>query len=522
MAGPVLWAAARARVMLWDRTARSPRALHQAQQEALLSNCRAAADSAFGRAHDLARVRDHADLRARVPLRPYEDFLPYLRRLRGGERGVLLPGLIPYLARSAGTSQVGAKLKYLPVSRRQIAWQRKQAFDIVARYLVLSGDLGFPGGFTLGLLQPPKIEWEGEVGLTSNPRLMQLHVPKVSRRVSLPRPPVRDIEDYDAKFRAIAEAYMDHDVRAIAGTTCWFTVLFEHVLAAARARGRDVSTIHEIWPNLRGLLGGGVHAPTYRPIIGTMVGGRTTLIDTYNATEGGCFAVTDSLEAGAPGGGGDDAMLVLPDRGVFYEFIRRSEHGRLDATRVPLSEVEPGVDYSVAVSTASGLFGYLLGDVVRFVSVFPHRLVFSGRVNGEISIAHEMTTARQIEDAVLAATKRHGCTLVELAASSELAERAVGRYLVFAEFERPPADLAAFERDLDAALCEENRLYRKHRTREVGILPLRVVSLERGATQRFAEAAGRRGLQQKFPRVLQRTERDLLLRFASPIGDAQP
>ncbi len=479
--------------------------MDRVQHETLLSHCRFASNTAFGRAHALGTVRSHADFCKRVPLRSYVDFEPYVARLQRGERDVLWPGVIPYLARSAGSSSQSPKqLKMLPISHQQIGWQRKQAFDVLARYLVMAGDRRFTAGYTLGLLQPPTIARRGAVGLTSNPRLMQLHVPKVARMLSLPRGAVRDIEANEEKFRALAEAYLDYDVRAIAGTTCWFTVFFDRVLAAARARGRSVSTVHEVWPNLRGLFGGGVHAGSYRSIIDARVGGKTVLVDTYNATEGGCFAITDR--------NGDESMLMLPDRGVFFEFIPRSELDRSAPTRLSLTMVEPHVEYAVAVSTASGLFGYLMGDVVRFSSVFPHRLTFSGRVSGEISIAHEMTTARQIEDAVHAAAAQNDCTLVEFAASAELASEgsAVGRYMVFAEFERPPDDVASLARDIDRGLCESNRLYRKHRAGDVGILPLTVIPLARGAAQRFADAAGRSGLQQKFPHIVGNAERELL------------
>ena len=266
--------------------------------------------------------------------------------------------------------------------------------------------------------------------------------------------------------------------------------------------------MHQIWPNLRGLFGGGVPASSYRSIIDQRVGGTTFLVDTYNATEGGIFAVTDRV--------GDDAMTVLPDRGVFFEFVPRSEHGSADAKRVPLWRVEPDVDYSVALSTASGLFGYLIGDVVRFTDVFPHRLVFSGRVNSGLSITQELTTARQIENAVRVASDKHGATVVELAASAEiLAEAtAVGRYVLFVEFDHAPRDLAAFARDVDAQLCVENYFYGLDRTHDVGILPLAVVPLERGASQRFVQATGRRGFQQKFPRIVLDQDRDLLRSFA--------
>jgi hypothetical protein len=345
--GPALWAAAKARVAQWDRVALRP---ERVQQRTLLANCRLASETVFGRKHHLAGVLSYEDFRERVPLRTYADIAPYVGRMLNGESDVLSPGIVRYLAKSAGSTQ-SAVVKMLPVSRTQIGWQQRQAFDLLARYLTLSGDVGFTGGFTLGLLQPPTVETRGPVGITTNPRLMQRHIPRVSRLISLPRPPVRDIEDMAEMLAAAADAYIDYDVRAIAGTTCWFSVLFDRVLAKARARGLPAASVHQIWPNLRGLFGGGVPAGSYRSIIDQRVGGATFLIDTYNATEGGVFAVTDRA--------GDDAMAVLPDRGVFFEFIPLSDHGSACAKRVPLWQVETNVDYSVALSTASGLFGYL-------------------------------------------------------------------------------------------------------------------------------------------------------------------
>lgn len=501
VAGPVLWSLAKARVAAWDRTANSPRLLRRAQEAMLRSACRAAAGSAFGRGHDLARVRSHADLRARVPLRSYDDFAPYIARLHAGERDVLVPGLVPYLGRSSGSTRTTNE-KLLPITHAQIRWQRGQAFDVLARYLAMSGDRTFPGGFTMSFLPASLVEPHGEIGITNNPALMQLKMPRISRPVSLPRSPIREIADQDERFRAMIAAYLDHDVRALAGTTCWFPVIFERVLAEARARGRDVATVRDVWPNLRALFGGGVRATSYRGLLDARAGAPLVLVDTYNATEGGCFAVSDRRN--------EDGMLVVPDRGVFYEFVPREEHGKPNATRVPLWEVEPGVDYSVALSTPSGMFGYLVGDVVRFESVFPHRLVFSGRVGAELSIAHEATSVRQLETAVSAAAARHDVRLVDYTVTAEhVASGAVGRYVFFVELERPPLDLAAFARSIDEALARENWLYGVMRARDVALLEPVVVPLARGAAHRFARAVGRHGAQQKYPRLVQPSSREV-------------
>jgi hypothetical protein len=484
------------------------------QLETLLAHCKAAANTEFGRAHDLGRVRTYDDFRARVPVRTYADFEPQLDRMRKGERNVLWPGLVRYFGNSSGTSHTRANSKFLPISDEQVKWQQKAGFDCLARYLVTYRDRSFPGGFILALMPPSNLKREGDVMTASNPGIMQLHAPAVTRALILPKPEVRDIADYDKKLQTIAETYLDHDIRALTGTTCWFSILFDRVLAAARARGRRAAVVSDVWPNLRVLLGGGVFAEPYRPIIAEKYGRPLPIIDTYNATEGGIFAASDRKD--------DDAMIVLPDRGVFFEFVPRAELGKPDARRHSLWEVVPGVDYSIVVTTCSGLFAYHIGDFVRFTSVHPHRLVFAGRASGMLSITQELTTQLEIERAVSAAQRAEPCAIIDYCAASEVgrgvevsdATTGKGRYLFFVEFERAPAELATFAAVIDRELCAQNRVYREHRVQDVAILAPKVVPLARGATARFMEALGHTSVQHKFPRIVDDRRRDLLRRFA--------
>jgi hypothetical protein len=503
--GPALWAVARTRVARWHHQARDPERI---QLATLLAHCKNAAATEFGRAHDLGSIETYEQFRARVPLRTYADFEPQLQRMRQGARDVLWPGLVRYFGNSSGTSHTTANAKFLPISDEQIRWQQKAGFDCLASYVVASGDRSLTAGYILALMPPANLQREGEVFTASNPGIMQLHLPKLSRLLVLPKQEVRDIEDYDRKLDAIADAYLDHDVRALSGTTCWFSILFDRVLTAARRHGRRAETISDIWPNLRVLLGGGVFAEPYRRLITERVGRSVPIIDTYNATEGGIFAATDRLD--------DDAMLVIPDRGVFFEFVPRAEHGNVHAERVPLCGVTPGVDYSVVVTTSSGLFAYYIGDFVRFTSVYPHRLVFTGRASGMLSITQELTTQLEIERAVAIAQNLAPCSIVDYAAAAEVGTAATGkgRYLFFMEFDRPPRDLGVFASAIDRELCVQNRVYREHRARDVAILSPKIVPLDRGATQRFMAALGHTSVQNKFPRIVDDRRRDILSRFA--------
>lgn len=509
LTNPVMRLLAQRRISQWNARAKSPQ---QFQEEALLRNCSLAAETEFGRAHKLERVRSYEDYRNQVPLRTYADFEPYINRMRKGSRDVLWPGLIQFYGQSSGTSQTDAKHKFLPISHEQIRWQQKAGFDLLAQYLCLSKDRSFTSGYSLGLF-PPSLLDETHPGIFtgSNPGIMLRFVPSFAKRFTLPKAPIRDIADYNKKLEEIAKAYLDFDLRSISGTTCWFPVLFDHVIRVAKEMGRNVETVSQVWPNLRVLFGGGVYAGPYKKLIEQKFGRPIVLIDNYNATEGGIFAATDSLST--PG------MLMVPDRGVFYEFVPRSEHGKPRPTRFPLWKVEPGVDYSVVLSTSSGLFGYYIGDFVRFTSVFPHRIEFAGRASGMLSLTQELTTYIEIEKSVTRACERLDCTTVDYAASSEVGvnQTGKGRYVLFVEFERAPKSVDEFAVVVDEELCQQNRVYREHRAENVAILPLKLTVLSKGSTQKFMEAIGFSSVQNKFPRIVDETKRDILFSIATSL-----
>ncbi len=331
---------------------------------------------------------------------------------------------------------------------------------------------------------------------------------------SLPEQDIRAIANYDEKLEVIADRYLDHDVRAVVGTTCWFTLLFEKVLAVARRRGRAAASVSEVWPNLRVLFGGGVAAAPYLPVIHEFVG-RTdlTLVDTYNATEGGVYGASDF--SGAAG------LLMLPHRGTFFEFVPLEERAAARAKRVPLWAVERGRPYSIVVTTSSGLYAYELGDIVTFPSVAPLRIEFAGRLSGCLSLTQELTTHVEIERAVEQARLACPSTTVDFGAGADVGVdgTAKSRYLLFVEFQEgaAPHDLSAFATAFDKGLCTQNRVYREHRDGAVAMLEPRVVPLASGGARRFLEEVTRGNVQGKFPRIIDDTKKNLLWKHAATV-----
>ena len=502
--GKVLLGAARMQTLRWDRALTRVR---EEQERALASIIRHAKSTEYGRKRGFSEIRSYREFASRVPIGDYDTFSPYIERMRQGEDNLLVPEFVRYFGNSSGSSSQG-RSKFLPITERQIALQRRSGTDGLSRALVHLGEGQFTKGFTLGLFPPTTMRSEGPVLITSNPALMIATLPALAKPAYLPDEECRRIADYEEKMSRIARTCFDHDVRALAGTTCWFSLMFEKLLDEARRRGRQAGSVRDIWPNLRILLGGGVSAEPYRPLLREFMGRDDfVLVDSYNATEGGIYAATDHRDL--PG------MLLMPHRETFFEFVALEEHDNPGARRVPLWQVELGRPYAIVVTTVSGLYAYKLGDIVRFPE--RNRIEFVGRLSGCLSVTQELTTHIEIEKAVSHATSVVPCTTLDFGASAEVGPRS--RYLLFVEFasDRPPSDLEAFARAFDQGLCRENRVYREHRMNDVALLPPRVVPLRLGGAKAYLDQVTRGNMQGKFPRIIDPTRRDQVSAFAASI-----
>jgi hypothetical protein len=275
--------------------------------------------------------------------------------------------------------------------------------------------------------------------------------------------------------------------------------------------------VRDIWPNLRLLLGGGVSAEPYVPVIRELLGrDDVLLVDTYNATEGGVYGASDF--SGQPG------MLMIPHRGTFFELVPLEDHESKNPKRVPLSQVELDRPYVIVVTTTSGLYAYKLGDIVRFPQ--KNRIEFVGRLSGCLSVTQELTTHIEIERAVAHAIAKVPCTTVDFGASADVGAAggngAKSRYLLFVEFApgKHPPDLDTFAAAFDEGLCRENRVYREHRQNDVAILSPKVVRLRQGGARSYLEEVTRGNMQGKFPRIIDPSRKAAAMSYARAcLGD---
>ena len=70
------------------------------------------------------------------------------------------------------------------------------------------------------------------------------------------------------------------------------------------------------------------------------------------------------------------------------------------------------MDYVLAVTTPAGLARYVVGDVVRFTSTLPPRLVYVGRTKLRLDAFGVSLPEKALTDALVALCQRHSWTIV--------------------------------------------------------------------------------------------------------------
>jgi hypothetical protein len=475
----------------------------RAQETVLNSLISRAWNTSFGRAHGLDRVRSHRDWVRRVPLSDYASMEPWWKRAMDGERDVCWPGQIRYWAISSGTT---AGEKYLPVSMDTIRGNRHGGLDAVAPCLaqadprLFSGKLLFLGGSTT--LRKHGDNWIGD-----NTGIMTMHIPPIMRRWHTPGQRVAGMTNWEQKIEAAAEISARHDVRLLSGVPSWIILFAEKVLEKTGKK-----TLKQVWPNLALFVHGGMSIAPYRQRFLELVGGPIWCTDTYSASEGGMLGVQDDRD--------DPGMLALLDQGVFFEFVPEDELDSPAPARLTISQVEPGVDYAVVLNTDSGIFGYLVGDLVRFTT--RERFIFAGRIKHTLNAFGEHVSGGELDRAVEAACKATGAEVEEFAVAVSYpdAANAAGGHAYYIEFRREPGDTGAFASAIDSTIRAGNEDYAAHRTGEFGMRAPVVRALPRGKFYEWMKARGRLGGQNKVPRVLSQELEAELLQLLSAMSDA--
>lgn len=491
------------------------RAPAEIQRATLLRLVRKARGTWFGRDHGFARIRTLADYQARVPLRDYESFWseywqPSFPRLMD----VSWPGTIPYFALTSGTTS--GTTKYVPVSRAMLASNRRAALTTLALFLaahpgtpLFQGRIFFLGGSTalIPLKEAPRHRDPGGVGrrilsrqhpalVPSSPILAgdlsgiaAREVPAFLRPYTFPPEDLALVQDWDQKIQLLAERGAKLPVTAVSGVPSWLLVLFERL---KRVTGRE--RVADIWPMLRLVVHGGTKFDPYRQLFESEIGGpNVRFLETYPCSEG--FVATEDPRY--------ELLRLIPDHGIFFEFVPVEELDAVRPARHTLADLVPGVQYAVVLTTCAGLWSYVVGDTVCFERRDPPLLRFTGRTRYFLSAFGEHLISEEVERAVAGAATATGAAVTDFHVGPLFPRHPgePGRHRYLIEFARPPADLLRFAEELDAVLSRLNEDYRAHRSGALNLAGPEIWPVRRGGFADWLRSRGKLGGQHKVPRM---------------------
>lgn len=195
-------------------------------------------------------------------------------------------------------------------------------------------------------------------------------------------------------------------------------------------------------------------------------------------------------------------MLLLLDTGIFYEFIPAEEFFNENPTRLSIEQVEIGKNYALIINNNAGLWGYSIGDTVRFVSLNPYRVLVSGRIKHYISAFGEHVIGEEVEKAMKYACQRQPeVEIVEFTVAPMVApSEGLPYHEWLVEFAVQPQNMSKFIDDINQKMTELNVYYDDLIVGSI-LKKLVLTPLKKGAFINYMRSQGKLGGQNKVPRL---------------------
>jgi hypothetical protein len=444
-----------------------------------------AKDTVFGKEHGFHSEMSHQDFIKVVPIRDYEALKPWMDRVVAGESNVLWPGMPLYFCKTSGTTS-GAK--HIPLSKESMSNHIGSARNALLQFIAETGNASFLDGKMIFLQGSPILtNTPGGVPTGRLSGIVAHHVPRYLQKNRLPSFQANCIESWKEKIDAIVHETKDQDLRLISGIPSWVQNYFERLLEVTGAEN-----VLEVFPRFELFVYGGVAFEPYRAKFKELIGAEIPSVELFPASEG-FFAYQDRQH--------DPGLRLNVDDGIFYEFIPVSTYFDENPVRLGLEEVELDVQYAMVLSSNAGLWGYDIGDSIKFVSLNPFRIVVTGRIKHFTSAFGEHVIAEEVEGAIGDAMKERGGVITEFHVAPQVSPSdGLPFHEWFIEFQELPADLEAFASVLNQSVMERNPYYSELIAGSI-LRPVVLHPLPGGAFHLAMEVLGRLGGQNKPPRL---------------------
>ena len=412
------------------------------QQSIFNQLIKSASKTVFGKDHGFDTIRSYESFVKQVPLRDYEAFKPYIEKIKEGKHNVLWKGLPIYFAKTSGTT---SGVKYIPITKDSIPNHINTARNALLCYMAETGNTKFADGKLIFLSGSPELERVGGIPTGRLSGIVNHHVPKYLRANQLPSYQTNCIEEWEEKLDKIVDETIKQDMTLISGIPPWMQMYFD------RLTEKSGKKIGDLFPHFSVMVQGGVNFEPYKSKLFESIGRKIDCIELFPASEG-FFAFQDSQT--------EEGLLLNTNSGIFFFFFPASEIFNETPCRLSLADVKLGENYALIINSNAGLWGYNIGDTVKFVSLNPYRIVVTGRTKHFISAFGEHVISEEVEEALLKAANEENIHITEFTVAPMIAADAGKSYHEwFIEFENLPADLAAFSKKIDDNLRLKNVYY---------------------------------------------------------------
>lgn len=443
----------------------------------------------FGKKFGFNHINDVKEFKHAVPVHEYDDIKPYINRMMEGHQNVLWNSTVTWFAKSSGTTS--DKSKFIPVSNEALEeCHYKSAKDVLALYYHNFPRSGILSGKCLtlgGSHQVNQLNADSYYGDLSAVMLQNLSY--FTQLIRTPDLTIALMQEWEEKIERMAQSTIREDVTMIAGVPTWTIVLIKRIFEIT-----GTTNLHEVWPNLELYMHGGVNFKPYEQQFSQLIPSpKMKYLETYNASEG-FFAAQDIV--------GREGMLLFLNHGIFYEFMPLEEYGKPEPETLQLEDVQLGVNYALVVSTNSGLWRYIVGDTIQFVSLNPFRIRVTGRLKHFINAFGEEVIVDNADYAIAQACRKTGAVVNDYtAAPIYFSAQGNGGHEWAIEFDKAPENMQAFTEMLDAGLQEVNSDYEAKRHKSIALSMPRLHVLPANTFNRWLKSKGKLGGQHKIPRL---------------------
>jgi hypothetical protein len=349
-----------------------------------------------------------------------------------------------------------------------------------------TGNTKFADGKLIFLSGSPVLERVGGIPTGRLSGIVNHHIPKYLRSNQLPSYSTNCIEEWEEKLDKIVEETINQDMTLISGIPPWMQMYFD------RLTEKSGKKVGELFPNFNLMVQGGVNFEPYKTKLFESIGRKIDCIELFPASEG-FFAFQDSQYA--------EGLLLNTNSGIFFEFVPAGEIFNETPTRLTLKNVKVGENYALIINSNAGLWGYNIGDTIKFVSTNPYRIVVTGRTKHFISAFGEHVISEEVEAALLQAAEEENIPITEFTVAPKISTDAGKSYHEwFIEFENTPADMNAFSKKVDDNLRKRNVYYDDLVGGKI-LLQLKISPVKKNGFIDYMKSIGKLGGQNKVPRL---------------------